>query len=82
MTKNESLLDAMSIQMRCEYLSDLHDLDNEQLALLAQKVEQLSPEDVDLHDWNDALEYMAHAPPERIAKTAKERLVWFLSQRR
>jgi len=81
MTKQISLLDAMLIQLRCEYLSDLHNLDNEQRVLLAQKVEQLSPEDVDLRDWNDALEYMAHAPPERTAKTAKERLIHFLSQR-
>jgi len=82
MTKKLPLLDAMSVQMHCEYLSDLHDLDNEQRALLAQKVKQLSPEAMGLHDWNDALEYLAHAPPERTAKAAKERLVQFLYRRR
>lgn len=81
MTINESLLDAMSLQMRCEYLSDLRYLNNEQQAFLAKAVEQLPPEEVDLQDWNDALEYMAHAPPERTAKTAKEQLIHFLSQR-
>lgn len=82
MTKKLPLLDAMSIQMHCEYLSDLHSLDNEQRTSLAQKVEQLSPEAMELHDWNNALEYLAHAPPERTAKAAKERLVRFLYQRR
>lgn len=82
MKKRIALLDMMSIQMRCEYLSDLRYLDYEQRAFLAKKVAQLSPEDADLHDWNDALEYMAQAPPERTAKAAKEQLVWLLSRRR
>lgn len=59
MTAQLSLLDGLSIQMRCDYLSDLRFLNAGQRALLAQKLERLAAEEEDLHDWNDALEYLA-----------------------
>lgn len=77
-----SLLDVMSIQMRCDYLSDLCFLDDVQRALLAQKLERLTAEPEDLHDWNDALHYLAQAPPEQTAQAAKERLIALLPQPR
>lgn len=82
MTVHLSLLDLMTIQMRCEYLSDLSFLDNSRRALLAQKLERLTVEPEDLRDWNDALEYLAQAPPEQTAQAAKERLIHVLSRPR
>lgn len=82
MTVHLSLLELASIQMKCEYLSDLSFLDDGQRALLAQKLERLTAEPEDLHDWNDALEYLAQAPPEQTAQAAKGRLIHVLSQPR
>lgn len=50
-----SLLDAIAIEMRCEYLSDLRYLDSSQRALLAEKLKQVSIKPDSLRDWNDAL---------------------------
>lgn len=80
MTVQLSLLDVLSIQMRCENLSDLRFLNGGQRALLVQKLECLTAKAEDLHDWNDALEYLAGAPPEQTAQVAKERLIALLSQ--
>lgn len=82
MTVQLSLLDVMSIQMRCDYLSDLRFLNGGQRTLLAQKLERLTAAEEDLHDWNDALEYLAQAPPEQTAQAAKERLIALLFQHR
>ena len=42
MTTEQSLLDLLAIQMRCEYLSDLHYLTGEQQRYLAAKLERLT----------------------------------------
>ena len=77
-----SLLDAISIQMGCEYLSDLRFLDSGQRTVLARKLEKLPLEMADLHDWNDALEYLAGAPPCDSREEAKKQLVMLLTQPR
>lgn len=77
-----SLLDVMSIQMGCGSLSDLQFLSDGQRALLARKLEQVAANADDLQDWNDALDYLAQAPPERTAQAAKERLIDTLSHPR
>lgn len=74
-----SLLDAISIQMGCAYLSDLRYLDGGRRALLAQKLERLPPEESDLRDWNDALAYLAAQPPQPSAAQAKAALIAELS---
>ena len=79
MTTEQSLLDLLAIQMRCEYLSDLHYLTGEQRRYLAAKLERLTPREGDLRDWNDALEYLTGAPPEPTARRAKARLVALLA---
>lgn len=43
MTVEQSLLDLLSIQMKCEYLSDLRFLSQEQRRYLAQKLNRLTP---------------------------------------
>ena len=80
MTAEQSLLDLLSIQMCCMYLSDLRFLSPEQRRYLARRLELLTPREEDVREWNDALDYLAEAPPEDTARAAKERLVHLLSQ--
>lgn len=80
MMVEQSLLDLIAIQMKCEYLSDLRFLSTEQRQYLAQKLNRLTPRKEDMQDWNDALNYLTGAPMEATAKAAKERLVYLLSQ--
>jgi len=53
-----SLLDAMTVQMKCGYLSDLRFLSGEQRKWLAMKLERTPAETASLSEWNDALEYL------------------------
>lgn len=79
MMVEQSLLDLLAIQMKCEYLSDLRFLTQEQRQYLAHKLECLTPREENIRDWNDALVYLTGVPPENTAQTAKERLVSLLS---
>ena len=72
---NVGLLDLIAGQMGCDFLSDLRFLNSTQRAELAQKLEKLSADAFGLHDWNDALEYMAGQPPEQSAAEAREALL-------
>lgn len=82
MTLHLSLLDVMSIQMRCDYLSDLRFLNGGQRALLAQKLERLTAKAEDLPDWNDALQYLTgDSQPRATAAQAKAALIAGLSAR-
>lgn len=80
MTAEQSLLDLLSIQMGCMYLSDLRFLSPEQRRYLAQRLDRLTPRQEDIREWNDALNYLTGAPPEDTARAAKDRLVHLLSQ--
>lgn len=82
MTVKQSLLDLLSIQMECRYLSDLRFLPSKQRRRLAQKLEQLTPREEDVREWNDALVYLTGAPPQNTAQAAKEQLVQLLLQLR
>lgn len=79
MTMEQSLLDLLSIQMGCMYLSDLRFLSLEQRCYLAQRLNRLTPREKDLRDWNDALNYLTGAPPMDTAQAAKEQLVQLLT---
>ncbi len=81
MTVRMSLLGAMSIQMRCEYLSDLRYLDSGRRARLARRLEGLPPEEADLRDWNDALAYLTGQAPQPDAAQAKAALIAGLTAR-
>lgn len=78
MTVEQSLLDLLSIQMGCMYLSDLRFLLPEQRRYLAQKLDRLTPREEDVREWNDALGYLTGASPEETAQAAKEQLVKLL----
>ncbi len=80
--KGMSLLDVISVQMGCGYLSDLRYLDSGQRAMLAQKLEKIPPDCASLFEWNDALEYLAGAPPCDSQTAAKETLLMLLTQPR
>lgn len=76
----QSLLDLISAQMGCRYLSDLHYLSQKQRRSLAQKLGTLPAREDKLQDWNAALAYLSGAPPEKTAQAAKEQLVRILSR--
>ena len=66
------LLDYLAHQVGSTYLSDLPRMNG---ARLARELEQIPAEAASLHDWNDALEYLAQAPPEATPQDARDRLV-------
>ena len=74
----QALLDWMSGQMGCTYLSDLRYLSLGKRCQLARKLECLALREEDIRDWNDALIYLTGASPAITAQSAKERLVPFL----
>lgn len=78
MRVEQSLLEFLSNQMKCECLSDLRFLSQGQRQHLAQKLERMMPEEADLEEWNDALEYLAGKVPEKTAATARKKLIDFL----
>lgn len=80
MEKGQSLLDLLSIQMGCMYLSDLHCLSLGQRQYLAQTLSGLTPREEDIREWNDALEYLTGTLPEQTARAAQRRLIDLLSK--
>ena len=68
------LLEYLAYQAGCAYLSDLHSLNGSQRVRLARLLEQIPADAADLHTWNDALDYLAQAPPANTAEAARERL--------
>lgn len=72
------LLDFLAYQVGSPYLSDLPRMNG---ARLARELEQIPAEAASLHDWNDALEYLAQAPPEATPQAARGRLLERLNLR-
>lgn len=71
-----SLLDLMSLQMGCDYLSDLCNLSRGQRAILAEKLERLPARESDLCDWNEALRYLTgDGAPRATAEDARAALI-------
>ena len=74
------LLDYLAYRAGCTYLSDLKYLNRWEKVQLAQTLEQIAVEAASLRVWNDALDYLAQAPPEQTAEAARARLITALSQ--
>lgn len=74
------LLDYLAYRAGCTYLSDLRYLSRWEKVQLAQTLEQIAVEAASLRVWNDALDYLAQAPPEQTAEAARARLLTALSQ--
>lgn len=72
------LLDYLAHQVGSAYLSDLPRMSG---ARLARELEQIPAEAASLRDWNDALEYLAQAPPEATPQAARGRLLERLNLR-
>lgn len=73
------LLEFLAYRAGCVYLSDLHNASSWQKARLVRELEGMPAEAVTLCEWNDALAYLAQAPPEGTAEAARKRLLCALS---
>ncbi len=73
------LLEALSTQVNCCFLSDMKYLDELDRRRLACALEHIPPDSAKLKEWNDALEYLARLPPEETAQAARGRLMEWLS---
>lgn len=73
------LLDALSIQLDCAYLSDLHHLNDWQRTRLIRALEQTPSDAAELRERNDALEYLTGARPRADAEEARSALIAGLS---
>lgn len=73
------LLEFLQYKAGCTYLSDLRRLDGWQRARLTRILEQIPAGAASIHDWNDALDYLAEAPPELTVEDARARLIAALS---
>lgn len=74
------LLEYLSYRAGCAYLSDLKYINGWQRARLARVLEEIPAGAADLRIWNDALGYLAQAPPEQAAEDARALLITKLSQ--
>ena len=74
------LLEFLAYKAGCAYLSDLPHASGRQRAQLAHELERVPAEAAALREWNDALDYLAQAPPEETAQAARERLIQSLSR--
>lgn len=75
MRMEQSLLEYLSVQMGCIYLSDLHFLSEGKRRILAQWLEQLEAREQDIREWNDALEYLTGLLPKQTSREAKSSLL-------
>lgn len=73
------LLDFLQYRAGCAYLSDLKYIDTWQKVRLARVLEEIPAEAADLRTWNDALDYLAKAPPEQTVENARAQLITELS---
>lgn len=73
------LLEALSIQADCTYLSDLKHLDGLRRARLVRALERVPPDAAELRERNDALEYLIGAQPRADAEQARAALITGLS---
>lgn len=73
------LLKSLQDWAHCEYLSDLRFLSNVQRMELRRTLERIRPETAALAEWNEALNYLANAPPAESPAQAKANLIAYLS---
>lgn len=77
--KTLSLLDTLSAQIGCTYLSDLRFLDTLQHRRLAEILKYISAEAFELREWNDALYYLTGDGQSKAdAEQAKAALITWL----
>ena len=69
------LLEFLAYKAGCTYLSDLAAADSWQRMRLARVLELVPAGAASLREWNDALDYLAHVPPDQTAEKARVRLL-------
>lgn len=74
-----SLLDVLACRAGCSLLSDLRHLDWLGRGVVIHALEGIPPENASLKEWNDALQYLTGAPPEKTAGAARDKLLELLS---
>lgn len=81
-TIEKPLLDFLSDDMRCLYLSDLEFMKDRKRIDMAGEIQRNFPaESASLFEWNDALSYLTGAGPEKTAEAAREKLIQLLKDR-
>ena len=75
MRQRESLLDTLASRMGCTYLSDLCFLEQRERVRLGRIIQSIPPEEADLAQWNDALQYLSGCGKEKTPEAARERLL-------
>lgn len=73
-----SLVEYIAYKAGCEYISDLHSMDEVEKRKAYRAVEKVQPEVYPLMQWNDALQYVFKAEPESTAEDAKKVLMSML----
>ena len=75
MKQNQSLLDVLAESAGCSCLSDLRSIKKPKRQQLADKLERILPEDYSLAVWNDALNYLVSASPQKSPEAAHKLLI-------
>ena len=75
MKQNQSLLDVLAESAGCSCLSDLRAIKKPKRQQLADKLERISPEVHSLAVWNDALNYLVSASPQKSPEAARKLLI-------
>lgn len=75
-----SILEYLTIHLKCEYLSDLRLLRRGKRTALIQALEEIPVERADLYEWNEALNYLTEAPPCESRADAKHQIIKLLEQ--
>lgn len=70
-----SLVDYLAYMTHCEYVSDLHFMDDIRKWRAYHALEQLPAEAYSLKEWNDALCYMTVNEPQSTAAQARTELM-------
>lgn len=73
--ENESLLDWMARQAGCEYLSDLRKLTGRQRLSLMTALEPVKAQEQEIHQWNDALDYLFRGKARPSAAEARDAIL-------
>lgn len=74
-----SLVEYIAYKAGCEYISDLHTLDEAKKRKALRAVEKVMPEMYPLTQWNDALQYVVKAESKQTAEDARTALIAGLS---
>ena len=74
-----TLIDYLTRETGCEYVSELHYLDPARKAKAVEALMKLTAETYPLEKWNDALSYVAELPAQETAEAARAQMIAFYS---